>query len=174
MIQESEVFRVGKFIKPHGLKGEITAVFETDIFSGADIDYLVCNIEGIFVPFFIENVRSKNGLNAIITLEDIDSEKKAQRFSGLDAYLSRELMSDRQEDNLYSWNYFIGFEVFDVNYGRLGRIEEVDDNTINTLFIVRDGENEHLIPAVEEFIESIDSALNILTLKTPEGLIEQI
>ncbi len=172
MIHETDIFKIGKFIKPHGLKGEVATVFDTDVLFCSDTEYIICNIDGIFVPFFIENVRSKNNLNAIISLKDIDSEEKAQRFSGLEIFIPYHFVEEAEKEGQYGWNFFIGFEVFDKNHGRLGIVEAVDDSTINTLFIVCDEAEEYLIPAVEEFIVKIDTDQKIVELEIPEGLIE--
>lgn len=174
MIQENEVFKIGKFVKPHGVKGEIVFAFDNDIFDRVDCPYLICKIDGIFVPFFIEEYRFKGSTTALIVFEDIDSEKKAQRFSGLEVYFPRTYLEEAEEDDEleYSWQFFIGFTVVDEKYGKLGIIEAIDESTINTLFVVEDGDKEYLIPAVDEFIVNIDAKNKILKTKLIEGLID--
>lgn len=174
MIRESEVFKIGKFIKPHGVKGEIAFAFDNDIFDRVDCSYLICKIDGIFVPFFIEEYRFKGSTTALITFQDVDDEKKAQRFSGLDVYFPRTYLEEAEEDEdlEYSWQFFIGFKVIDQKHGELGVIQSIDESTINTLFVVENGDKEYLIPAVDEFIVDIDAKNKILTTKLIEGLIE--
>ena len=79
MIKEDEVFKIGKFIKPHGIKGEISFAFDNDIFDKADCPYLICLIDGIYVPFFVKEYRFKGAETALITLEDITSDLQAKR-----------------------------------------------------------------------------------------------
>lgn len=172
MIKDSEVFRIGKLIKPHGIKGEISFAFENDVFDRVDCPYLICRIDGIFVPFFIEEYRFKGSETALITFEDIDSEEKAQRMSGLEVYFPRKYYEeDIDEEIEYSWNFFIGFSVIDKGSGKLGTIEAVDDKTLNTLFLIKNEDDELIIPATEDFIEKIDAKKKILYLNLPEGLI---
>ena len=57
MIKKDEVFKIGIFNKPHGVKGEISFTFTDDIFDRVECEYLVCLLDGIFVPFFIEEYR---------------------------------------------------------------------------------------------------------------------
>ena len=52
--KKDEVFKIGIFNKPHGVKGEISFTFTDDIFDRVECEYLVCLLDGIFVPFFIE------------------------------------------------------------------------------------------------------------------------
>lgn len=172
MITESEVFKIGKFIKPHGVKGEIAFAFDNDVFDRVDCPYLVCKVDGIFVPFFIEEYRFKGKETALITFEDIDTEEKAQRFSGLDVYFPRSYFEEGDKDVEYSWDFFIGFKVIDEKSGEIGIIEAIDNSTINTLFVVINGDTEHLIPAVEDFIDNIDPKQKILYTKLIDGLIE--
>lgn len=172
MIKENEVFKIGKFIKPHGIKGEINFSFENDVFDRVDCPYLICRIDNILVPFFIEEYRFKGKETALIKFEDIDNEEKARRMSGLEVYFPRKYYEEENSDDIeYSWNFFIGFSVIDKTAGKLGIIEDIDDKTINTLFLVKDGEDELIIPATEDFIEKIDAKKKVLYLALPEGLI---
>ncbi|MDR2948320.1 MAG: ribosome maturation factor RimM [Prevotella sp.] len=173
MIKDSEVFKIGKLIKPHGIKGEVSFAFDNDVFDRVDCPYLICRIDGIFVPFFIEEYRFKGSETALITFEDIDTETKAQRMSGLEVYFLRKYYEQETEEDIeYSWNFFIGFSVTDKIAGKLGIIEAIDDKTLNTLFLIKDGDKEIIIPATEDFIEKINAKKKILYLDLPEGLIQ--
>ena len=68
--------------------------------------------------------------------------------------------------------FFAGFRMEDVNHGVLGEVVEVDNSTVNTLFVVEcsDGE-ELLVPAQEEFIVGIDQKHRLITVDLPEGLL---
>lgn len=174
MIKESEVFRIGKLTKPHGIKGEISFAFDNDVFDRVDCPYLICDIDGILVPFFIEEYRFKGKETALITFEDVDSEEKAQRMSGLDVYFPRKYYEDEPNEEIeYSWNFFLGFSVIDKASGKLGIIEAIDDKTLNTLFLIKDkdNDNELIIPATEDFIEKIDAKKKVIYVNLPEGLI---
>ena len=52
MIKKEEVYKIGLFNKPHGIHGELQFTFTDDIFDRVDCDYLICLLDGIFVPFF--------------------------------------------------------------------------------------------------------------------------
>ncbi len=53
--------------------------------------------------------------------------------------------------------YFTGFTVIDTALGKLGRITEIDDTTVNVLFIITTSNGEELlIPATDDFVENID------------------
>jgi 16S rRNA processing protein RimM len=68
--------------------------------------------------------------------------------------------------------YFIGFTATDRRLGDIGEITDIDESTINTLFVVENNDGEILIPAQEEFIVDIDHENSRIILDLPEGLVE--
>ena len=171
MIKKENVFKIGQFAKPHGIKGEIALVFTSDVFDRCDADYLICEMDGILVPFFMEEYRFKSDTTALIKFENINTEDAARRFSNLDAYYPREYVDADDLEETYDWNYFIGFCVEDESAGDLGEITDVDESTINVLLQVSKDGKELLIPAVEEFIKEIDHESGKLFVQLPEGLL---
>lgn len=172
MIREEEVFKIGSFNKPHGIKGEISFTFTDDIFDRSECDYLVCLLDGIYVPFFIEEYRFKTDTTALIKFEGIDSAEKARMFTNIPVYFPKKYVTEEEKDDISSWNYFVGFKVFDTKYGSLGEIVAVDESTMNVLFYInREGE-EIIIPAHEEFIINLNKKERIITVELPDGLID--
>ena len=167
MIHEEEVYQIGKLGKTHGVKGEISFLFDDDVFDRVDADYLILKVDGIFVPFFIEEYRFKSDSNAIIKFEDIDTQERARELTGCEVYFPRAL-ADSDDDNI-SWAAIVGFDIIDANSGKsIGRIAAVDDATINILFELEDG---RLIPASEDLITAIDQQARTITMQLPEGLL---
>lgn len=173
MITFDEVFSIGRFTKPHGVKGEMALTITSDVFANAEYPYLVCDMDGILVPFFLRSVRYKGSNIVLIQFEDVTDEKQAHRFDGVEVFLHRSLFkAEEMKSDDYSWNFFIGFTVIDDFYGRIGIIEEVNDDTANVLFVVTSSEgNEILIPAAEEFITGFDKDSKILYTQLPDGLL---
>lgn len=173
MIKKEEVYKIGIFNKPHGVKGELLFTFTDDIFDRTDeCDYLICTIDGIFVPFFIKEYRFKSDTTALIILDGVDSVEKARMFTNVDVYFPTKYVETDEEAQL-SLSYFIGFEVHDKNQGKIGTITEIDDSTPNLLFVVTDGGtgHEYDIPAHEELMTDIDHKNKIVTFDLPEGLL---
>ena len=171
MIKKEEVYKIGLFNKPHGIHGELQFTFTDDIFDRVDCDYLICLLDGIFVPFFIEEYRFRSDSTALVKLEGIDTAERARMFTNVEVYFPVK-HAEEAEDGELSWNFFVGFRMEDVRHGELGEVVEVDTTTVNTLFVVEqeDGE-ELLIPAQEEFIVEINQEKKLLTVELPEGLL---
>ena len=168
MIKREEVYKIGKLGKTHGVSGELSFLFEDDVFDSVDADYLILDIDGILVPFFIEAYRFKTDSNAIIKFEGIDTQDRAREFTGSDVYFPREFNDD--ENNTLSWAAIVGFDIIDASTAKtVGRIAAVDDSTINILFELEDGK---LIPASEELITNVDTKKQQIIVKLPEGILE--
>ncbi len=168
MIRKEEVYKIGKLGKAHGVKGEISFLFDDDVFDRADADYLILDMDGILVPFFIEEYRFKTDDNALMKFEGIDSQERARELTGCDVFFPREMAED--DDMQMSWAAIVGFELIDATSGKTaGRIASVDDTTINILFELEDGK---LIPASEELITHIDTKKQQIVIKLPEGILD--
>lgn len=171
MIKKEEVFKIGIINKPHGVKGEVSFTFTDDIFDRVeDCDYLVLLLDGILVPFFIEEYRFRSDNVALVKFEGIDSTEKARSLTNVEVYYPVKFMDDQEE--ISSWNYFIGFRVEDIHHGCLGTVVDVDDATMNVLFVIENGDEEVLLPAHEEFILDIDRKKKILKVDIPDGLLD--
>lgn len=170
MIRTEEVYKIGIFNKPHGIHGELQFSFTDDIFDRVEAEYIICSMDGILVPFFIEEYRFRSDSSALMKLEGIDNAEKARIFTNAEVYFPKKL-AENVEPSEITWNYFIGFDVEDTHHGKLGEVTDVDTTTINTLFIVSRNDEELLIPAQEEFIINIDAKKRLITMELPIGLI---
>lgn len=167
MIREDDVYKIGRIGKPHGIGGDVTLRFSDDVFDRVDAEYLVLMVDGILVPFFIEEYRFRSEEVALVKFEDIDTMDRAAELTGCDVFFPRHL-ADIDNDVL-TWSQIVGYDIVDVASGKvIGRIESVDESTINVLLELADGT---LIPAVDEFIDDIDHEARKLFMSLPDGLL---
>lgn len=168
MIKKEDVYKIGRIGKAHGVKGEVTFQFDDDVFDRVDAEYLILEIDGILVPFFMEEYRFRSDSTALVKFEDIDTQDRARELTNCDVYFPREL-SDNDEEEI-SWSFLVGFSIIDDESGKnVGTIASIDDNTMNILFELEDGT---LIPASEELITDIDKDNNTITIALPEGILD--
>ena len=133
MIKQEEVYRIGRLGKTHGVKGEVSLQFDDDIFDRVDADYLVLELDGILVPFFIEEYRFRSDTVALIKFEDVDTQQRANELTGCDVYFPRALAAD--DEGEVSLSLLVGFDLVEANGGTtIGRIAAIDDTTANLLF----------------------------------------
>lgn len=171
MIYKSDVFPIGQINKPHGVNSEMSFSFTSDIFDREEIPYFVFEIQGILVPFFLEEYRFKGSATGLMKLEGVINEEQARAFYGLTIYLPKKFL-EKVEDTEIELDYFAGFSLIDAEKGLLGVISEVDQTTENVLFVIPTKNDELLIPAGEEYIEKIDHDKKIIFVRLPEGLLD--
>ena len=163
MIRREEVFKIGHIGKPHGLQGEVQFLFTDDVFDRVEADYLVIDMEGILVPFFMESYRFRSDEMALVTFEDIDTEEKARRLSLHDVYFPKSLAD--ADAQLSGWRA-LAHEV-------LGEVESVEDSTANVILqVVRPDGTSFAIPASPDLIQAVDTAQRLLTMTVPDGLLD--
>ncbi|MBR6202230.1 MAG: 16S rRNA processing protein RimM [Bacteroidaceae bacterium] len=173
MIRQEDVYQIGRMGKVHGLKGEINFQFTDDVWDRTDSDYIICEVDGILVPFFIEEYRFRSDSTAIMKLEGIDTVDAAQMLVNCYVYFEKKYQEELDEDEV-SLNYFIGFKMIDGDNGEdIGIIADIDDKTDNWLFVVerKDG-SEVMIPAHEEFISEINKEEKKMVMDLPLGLLD--
>lgn len=179
MITREEITVAGSFNKTHGIKGELSALLTVPMEFFETNPMVICDMDGISVPFFIENIRPKGERAALITLENVNSEEKAKLFVGKDIYILKarlmeyeQLHMDEDEQGAYA-DDLIGYSVIDEEAGMLGEIVDIEDSTANMLFILRTPADMTLyIPVAEPFIKSIDTQNRIIRTILPDGLVD--
>lgn len=171
MIRTEEILHIGKLTKPHGKVGEVACVVENSYLDAAlehnDVKFIVLDVDNIFVPFLVENIRVKNADTFLFSFEGIHTEEQAQKLCSAEAYvLRRDMPADFEEELAYS--ELKGFVVFDEKNGRIGTIAAVDESTINTLIEL---DNGMVLPLHEDFISQVDISARTIVLNLPDGLL---
>lgn len=162
------VFQIGTLTRTHGTRGELSMNFTDDVWDRVDADYLFLKVDGIEVPFFLEEWRFRSDSVALLKFQDIDDADTAQEYVGCEVFFPQELVPEPNEDDEYTWRSFTGWKLVDTTAGEVGTIDYVEDSTQNVLFCVGD----YMIPANEAFIIDIDARQRVISMDLPEGLLE--
>jgi len=172
MIKKESVYRIGRIGKTHGVDGELTFMFDDDVFYRREAEYLILDIDGILVPFFIDDCRMKSSATALVRFENIGTQERARQLTGCEVYIPRHSAEDA--DETLSAAEMIGFEVHsDHDDSVIGTITAVDESTINPLFeVVRNVDDTLLLPAAADLITEIDSEQRVVTMQLIEGLLD--
>ncbi|MFH2142903.1 MAG: ribosome maturation factor RimM [Bacteroidota bacterium] len=171
MIKKENFRKAGQILKAHGIAGELTAVFNADLFEKfEEMESLFIEIDGYLVPFFFEEIREKNDKILIIKFEDIDSDETANRYKGCKIYVEYIYMEQIIEEKSYV--NCIGYQVFDETKKLIGIISEYVDIPGNPNFIVSSENKNFYIPANSDLIIFVDHSIKNLTMTIPEGLLD--
>lgn len=175
MITSDSLIEIGRFLKAHGIKGEIVFAPDYDL-DLKELRCLVVEVDGIFVPFFVEKVRTKGAENLLVKIEDLDDEKEVSLLVNKSVYAMKEDVDieENSEEEGLSAHALVGYTMVDENDEEIGVIESIDDTTENWLFMVRDatGDNLYAIPVADEFITFMNPDTRTLGVTLPAGLLE--
>jgi 16S rRNA processing protein RimM len=172
MIDLSDYRIAGTITKTHGVHGQI--ILQLNNFSFEDIlikEAVFIEMDGLPVPFFIEEITQRNNNSVILKIDDISTEEKAREFIEKQVFV-KPVRVQKKIKSLDKSIELIGFEVIDKIFGKIGILDEILDSQFNPLLRVLNGKKELLIPYHAEFIIKINSKLKTIIVKTPPGLID--
>lgn len=172
MITREELTSIGKFGKPHGIAGEVNALITAPDEVLSHCSCIICDIDGIFVPFFITNIRSKSTNSLLLNIDGINSESEASMLVNKDIYVLQREYNEILDDDEVPVDFFINYDAV-INDELHGKIVDIDDSTANVLFIVTlNDDRQVLIPAVDEFIQDYDNESRSIHFRIPQELLE--
>ena len=82
MIKKEDVYKIGRIGKPHGVHGEVQMQYSDDVYDVVDANYLLLNVDGILVPFFMEEYRFRSDEIVLMKFCDINTEAQARELTG--------------------------------------------------------------------------------------------
>ena len=167
---EDALISIGKIVGTHGIRGYLKVIsYAESTAPFADGKELALRQVGKPVARFrIESARPhKRGL--LLALESITSVDVAKEWVGYELCVERSTFPEPEQDTYY-WDQIIGLDVFTVGGQRLGRVASIFPTGSNDVYVVREGEKEILIPALESVVVDIDLTANALRVDLPEGL----
>ncbi len=166
MIEQTQLEAVGTLQKVHGTRGEIYCALLSDLLFEADIDWLILQLNGTFVPFRLLAVRPKAD-GALLSLEDVDTAQKALQLCGCQVFVNKEDLPDDYQSTL-SVDSLVGYEVVNEENRVLGKITDIDDSTLNLLVQLSSG---LVFPWHEDFIIDLNESEHRIRVALPEGLL---
>jgi 16S rRNA processing protein RimM len=164
-----ECFKIGYISKTHGLKGEVTAVFEVEL-DLAGITTLFLDARGSLVPYFVEKF-SGTADKPFIKFEGIQSLEQASSLKGCGLYTLKSARPKSKRGEFYD-DEIVGFEVEDKKSGLLGQVKEIQSQGTNRLIVIIQGAKEILIPVNAPFITSLNKMRKLIQVELPEGFLD--
>nr|WP_314678145.1 ribosome maturation factor RimM [uncultured Capnocytophaga sp.] len=171
-MRKEDCFFVGTIVSKFSFKGEVLVKIDTDDSS------LLENRESVFVelgreliPFFIQKCSYHKANLLRIKFEEVDTERDAEALLKQSLFLPLSLLP-KLSGNKFYYHEVIGFEVVDVNYGRVGVITHVNDQSSQPIFEIEHEGQQILIPLHDDFLKEVNRKDKRIIVEAPEGLIE--
>ncbi len=171
------LLRVGRVGKPHGLNGEVKVVPDTEDPSRLE------GIKELFVgesaetakPFGLARIRFqpyKSSTTILLDFQDIDTIDGVRPLRGLNVYARESDLPELDEGEWYL-DDLAGMSVRLEDGQTLGEVIEVLDLPGHPILVIqRQSGSETMIPAVEEFVVSVDPEQAVIVVRLIEGLVE--
>ena len=162
-MEKSALIEAGRIVNTHGVAGEVKIEVWLDspqflrrcgrvFLGGAERKILSSKVQKQFLIAKLEGVED---LNAAMALK------------------GRELFIARADAPLPRGGYFIqdilGAAVMDEEGREIGKLTDVLERPASNIYVV-EGDAEHLIPAVPEFIRNVDAENGVITVHLIEGM----
>ncbi|HBF18921.1 MAG: 16S rRNA processing protein RimM [Owenweeksia sp.] len=171
-MRKEDCFYLGHISRKHGYKGEVIAVFDTDQKENyTALESVLLDIHGELIPFFIEEMAMNSKGHFILGLEDVVTDEDAEKLIGRELYLPLEVLPPLSGKSFY-FHEVIGFSMVDAEAGPIGTCMDIIDQSAQPIFQIDKDGTEILVPAVDEFIQSIDRDTRTIYLQTPPGLLD--
>lgn len=166
-MEKKRYLESGKIVNTHGIKGELK------VYPWCDSPEFLLDFDTIYiddVPHAVSSMRVHKGM-VIMGLDGISDINDARR------YINKIIFIDRNDARLDEGAFFIqdiiGFPVFNEDGTQLGILREVLTKPAGNIYVVSerdDGKDEHLIPAVPEFVKKVDLDRGQIVVSLIEGM----
>ena len=161
---------VGRIIKPHGTRGELLVEVLSDFpdrfAPGSPLE--AGDPEGRRTSLTVASTRNDRGRN-LVSFAEVQDRDAAESLRGTLLSIDRRDATPLGEGTYYEWQ-LEGLEVVDEDGRRLGTFARVLEGGGGDLWVVDTGEEEVLVPAVEEFVRRVDLEQGRIVVHVIPGL----
>jgi 16S rRNA processing protein RimM len=166
---------VGRFRKPHGLKGDCTLFPLTDtpesVFApGREVWLVDLGGETVAGPFTVERSRSYHR-EWLVKFAGVESREALDPFRGLLLGIPQEALGPLADDEVYL-HELDGFSVRLADDTPLGLVSAVYELPAGLMIEVQGPRREFLLPYKKEFVQQVDRVGRRLVVSPPEGLLD--
>ena len=109
------------------------------------------------------------GRYLLVKLEGTDSPEEAQLLAGRSVEVPEEAVPPPPKGTYYHFQ-LLDSEVHDLTGRRLGKLTEILSTGSNDVYVVTDGAQELLVPAIDDVVVSVDPEHQTITVDLPHGL----
>ncbi len=161
---------IGKFRKPHGIRGEVRMTVLTDF------PDLIKKGQTVYVgekyqAYKIRNIRWHGG-DLLVSLEELPDRTAVEIFRNITVYMKNQDIPAPAEGEFYL-HQLIGIDIVTDQDINLGKLKEVILTGANDVYLVDSPEGkEILLPATEEVVLNIDLEKRKMLVHIIPGLLD--
>ncbi|MCU0588439.1 MAG: ribosome maturation factor RimM [Syntrophobacteraceae bacterium] len=165
---------VGKVGAAHGVHGALKILAQGESFGTlepGDKVYWKPEGAGDQVRELTLEAIQPHGRTWLVRFREIHDRESARAMAGREILLP-ELMLPPLEDGEYYHYQLVGLSVETMDGNRVGAVAGIIETGSHDVYVIRDGEREVLVPAIDDVIREVDLAGRRMVIDPPEGLLE--
>jgi len=164
-------YKIGTIVNTHCLKGELKILSVTDFpelrYKKGKQLYIVTKEKNIAVTIKSAKVQKNMYMIVFNGLEDINL---VEKYKGFDLVVSEDEQQGLEKDEYY-YREIIGLTVETIEGETLGTIKEIMSPGANDVWVVnRKGQDDLLLPVIDDVIKKVDLENQKVTIELMEGL----
>ena len=155
-----EFIEAGQIVTTHGVRGEVK------LLTWVDSPEFMCEFKRVRIEgteYKVESCKVQKTCN-LLKLQGVDTVEAAQALRDKIVEIYR---SDVSDEIIFAAE-LVGMQVY-ADGELVGELTEVMDYPGNQVYVIR-GEHEYMIPAVKEFILSVDMEKNEMQVRLIKGM----
>jgi 16S rRNA processing protein RimM len=158
---------VGKVVKAHGVRGHLRLVpfGETLEGLGAGEEVSARLPDGSIERLIAVEIRTQRK-SVLFLSREVRTAAEAQRLVGAEICVPESRLPALAADEFY-WHQLIGLEVMSVDGRRLGTIRQIIETGSNDVYVVQEGREEVLIPALAEVVREVNLERRLMVVDLP-------
>lgn len=158
---------VGKVVKAHGVRGHLRLVpfGETLEGLGAGEEVSARLPDGSIQRLITVEIRTQRK-SVLFLSREVRTAAEAQRLVGAEICVPESRLPALAADEFY-WHQLIGLEVMSVDGRRLGTIRQIIETGSNDVYVVQEGREEVLIPALAEVVREVNLERRLMVVDLP-------
>src|SRR5699024_712818 len=168
------LFKIGKIINTHGIKGEVKIQQSTDFmerFNVGNIVYIKQDGRDS-LPLTIRTMRiHKNSV--LLQFEHYESLNDVEQLKNKELFITKDQLTELEEDEFYYYE-IIGRDVETVAGDYIGKVDHILSPGANDVWVVHTpNKKELLIPYIEQVVKSVSLEEKKIVIEPMEGLFDQ-
>ncbi len=167
VFDRDELVPVAKLGRPWGVRGAINVRLHnphSDVSWADEVVWL--HGEGFPLQAVEVDRWEDKGGKLLLRFGGVNSPEDARSLTHLEILVPAEWLPETRDDEHYVVD-LIGLQVIDEERGELGRIVDVFPTGGADVWVIKAGKDETLIPAVKEFVRSVDHEAGVVTVAWP-------
>ena len=169
-IDEPVFVIVGKFRRPHGIRGEIVMTVITDypdlIAPGSTL-----HVGNRYHPYTIKSIRWHGG-DMLIAFEELPDRTAVEIFRNIMVYMKTENIPELPEGEYYT-HQLVGMDVITDQGQALGKIKEILITGANDVYLVESADGkEILLPEIDQVVLNLDHESGKVIVHILPGLLD--